>query len=547
MPRRKIVISALAVVIVLLGGVWALRWFSPGFVDRRPALVEMPPLSPVTRDSRMVLPAVIALSAIRDMMERAPREASGKLEIPPGPFGGMPGPYGGAKGPDFTWSFSRGTFALSGGPDGLFLSTALSGALRATGQFGPPGPGFGPPGFPRPPGGYGPPPGFGGPGSLFGGRDQQQSQQQSKTQNEQTEQRIEISGNVELTARPSLLPDWRLHPNLAASVTIGQASADIMGMKFSLSEEMKPVVERTVNEQVASLQERMADSPLIEQAARQEWSKMCRSVSLGAVGAGMPNLWLEVRPTRAFAAQPSIDRSSVTLTFGVQAETRIVGQETKPNCSFPTQLELVPQMERGHVNIGVPIDIPFTEINRLVEAQLLRKTFPLDKGGAFTATVRGVNVAASGGRLLISLRVKANEHKTWFGLGAEATVHVWGRPALDRRQQTLQIEDVSLDVESEAAFGVLGAAARAALPFLEKAVTENASIDLKPIAENARRSIGSAIAEFQRSTRGVRVDADVTDLRLGSIEFDSKTLRVIAEADGSVRIAITELPREQAR
>ena len=106
----------------------------------------------------------------------------------------------------------------------------------------------------------------------------------------------------------------------------------------------------------------------------------------------------------------------------------------------------------------------------------------------------------------------------------------------------MQVEDISVDVQSEAAFGVLGVAARAALPFVERALTENASIDLKPIAENARKSIEAMIAEFQRSTKGVRVDADVTDLRLGSIEFDSKTLRVIAEADGAVRIAITELP-----
>ena len=355
LPRGKIAIGALAGVIVLLGGVWAVKWLSPGLVDRRPALVEMPALAPVTRSSRIVLPAVIALSAIRDAMERAPREASGKLEIPSSPYGRMPGPYGGGSGPDITWSFTRGTFALSGGPDGLFLSTALSGALRATGQFGPPG-------FPDPPGGFGPPPGFGGPGSFFGGRDQQQSG--SRTE-QSSEQRVEISGNVELTARPSLLPGWRLQPNLTALVTIGQASADLMGMKFSLSKEMTPLVERTVNEQITSLQARLGDSPIIEQAARQEWSKLCRSISLGAVAPGMPNLWLEVRPTRAFAAQPNIDRAAVTLTFGVQAETRIVGEETHPNCPLPAQLELVPQMERGHVNISVPIDIPFTEISRL--------------------------------------------------------------------------------------------------------------------------------------------------------------------------------------
>jgi len=526
---RKIAIGALAVVIVVLGAIGAVRWLSPGLGDRRPTLVEMTPLSPVTRNSRIVLPAVVEISAIRDLMEKAPREASGKLDIPSGPMG-MPSPYAG-NAPEMTWSFSRGTFALSGGPDGLFLSAALNGALRGTGQFGPPGPGMG---------GYGPPPGFG-PGSFFGGRDQQQRTQAQRS----SEQRVDLSGNVELTARPQLLPDWRVQPNLVANVTIGQATAEIMGMKFSLSQDMKPMVERTVNEQVANLQERMGDSPLVEQSARQEWAKMCRSISLGAVSAGMPNLWLEVRPTKAFAAQPSIDRSAVTLTFGIEAETRILGEETKPTCPFPAKLELVQQIERGHVNIGVPIDIPFTEINRLMEAQLVGKTFPLDQRGAFTATVKGVNVAGSGGRLLISLRVRANEHRTWFGLGAEATVHVWGRPALDRRQQTLQVEDVSLDVQSEAAFGVLGVAARAALPYFERALTENASIDLRPIALNARKSIGAAIAEFQRSSKGVRVDADVTDLRLGTIEFDSKTLRVIAEADGTVSIAISEIPTQQ--
>ena len=517
--RGKIAIGALVVVLVLVGGVWAtMKWLSPGLVDRRPNLVEMTPLAPVTRSSRIVLPAVVALSAIRDAMEKAPLEASGKLDMPSGPFAGMPG---GGGGPDITWSYTRGTFALSGGSDGLFLSTALSGTLRATGQFGPPGMDGVPPGFRPPPGLFQPPGGTG---------------------NRNQEQRVDISGNVELTARPSLLPAWRVQPNLSAVVTIGQASVDLMGMKFSLSKEMTPAVERFVNEQIASLQSRMGDSPFIEQAARQEWSNMCRSISLGAVSPGMPNLWLEVRPTRAFAAQPSIDRSAVTLTFGVQADTRIVGERTNPDCPFPAQLELVPQMERGHVNIAIPIDIPFTEITRLMEAQLVGKTFPLDRGSAFAATVRGVNVAASGGRLLISMRVKANENKTWFGLGAEAIVHVWGRPALNRREQTLEIEDISVDVQSEAAFGVLGVAARAALPFVERALAENASIDLKPIAGNARKSIEAMSAEVERNTKGVRVEADVTDFRLGSIEFDSKTLRVIAEADGTVRISITELP-----
>ena len=169
---------------------------------------------------------------------------------------------------------------------------------------------------------------------------------------------------------------------------------------------------------------------------------------------------------------------------------------------------------------------------------------PLDRGGAFTATVKGVNIAASGGRLLISLRVKANEQKTWFGLGAEATIHVWGRPVLDRSQQTLRVDDISLDVQSEAAFGVLGVAARAAVPYVERTLKDNAVVDLRPIATDARKNIEAAIGEFQKTTEGVRTEVDAIDLRLGGVEFDSKMLRVIAEADGTVRVTITKLPAQ---
>jgi hypothetical protein len=271
---------------------------------------------------------------------------------------------------------------------------------------------------------------------------------------------------------------------------------------------------------------------------------MCRSISLGATAPGAPNLWLELRPTRAFAAQPRIDQSAVTLTFGVQAETRIVPTETKPDCPFPAQLELVQQMEQGQFNIALPVDIPFSEISRVMEAQLKGKVFPEDRSGSFTATIQNVNVAASGDRLLISLGVKANETKSWFGFGASAVIHVWGRPALDRERQMLRINNIQVDIDSEAAFGLLGMAARAAVPYLEKALADNSTVDLAQFATNARRSIDAAIADFQRTASGVRVDATATDLRLVGLEFDSKVLRVIGEADGTVRVTVTALPAQ---
>jgi hypothetical protein len=300
------------------------------------------------------------------------------------------------------------------------------------------------------------------------------------------------------------------------------------------------MLERTVNQQIAALQAWLGNNPLLEQVARREWAKICRSIPLGDV-MGVNNLWLELRPTRALAAQPRIDETALTLTIGVQAETRIMPGETKPDCPFPEQLDFVPQMEQGRVSIDMPIDIPFTEVSRMVEAQLKGKTFPEDKTGAVTATVRSVNLAASGDRLLISVGVTANETKSWFGLRGDAMIYIWGRPVLDRERQKLRFDKISVDVESEAAFGVLGMAARVAVPNLQK-MLEDAVIDLSPLTTNARKNVETAISDFRKNVDGVRVDAAVVNVRLADIEFDSKSLRLITEADGTVRVVVTALP-----
>jgi hypothetical protein len=196
-------------------------------------------------------------------------------------------------------------------------------------------------------------------------------------------------------------------------------------------------------------------------------------------------------------------------------------------------------MDRGLMKIAVPIDIPFTEVSKLLEAQLKDRRYPEDGSGSVEATIRNAKVAASGDRLLISLRVKATEKKSYFGFGGEVTVHVWGKPILDRAKQILRFEEVTVDVDSG---GLLGAAARSALPYLQNAVAENAVIDLKSFTTNARANLERAIADFRDGGAGVRVDAAVADLRLVGIEFDAKTLRVIGEAEGNVRVAVSALP-----
>jgi hypothetical protein len=69
-------------------------------------------------------------------------------------------------------------------------------------------------------------------------------------------------------------------------------------------------------------------------------------------------------------------------------------------------------------------------------------------------------------------------------------------------------------------------------------------IDLKPFAASAQKSIDAALAEFRQAEPGVRVDAAITGLRLVDIEYDSKILRIVAEAQGTAQATVTSLPKQ---
>jgi hypothetical protein len=512
---RKILIGAaifgacFAIALPVMNAAWP-----PDGPRRPPTVVPPPPLVPMTKSSFLIVPVTVTDSAIRDALEAAaPRELTGKHDIPATALWSKA---------EVGWTMTRGPIGVGARSDAITVSTALNGTLRLTGQVGAQ---------------------VGNLGSRiagFAGADIGNAVQ--RLAGKTFDQKAELRGNVAVTARPNLTPGWRLEPNLTSQVTVAEASVPISGSVFNVAKEVKPLVERAVAENVAALQTRIRNDPAVEAAVRREWAKMCRSISLKSAAAGMPDLWLEMRPVRAFAAQPRIEPQAVNLVLGVEAETRVIPAETKPDCPFPVQVEIVPPIDRGRISVALAIDLPFTEINRLLEAQLKGRSFP-DASGAVAATIEAASLQGAGDRLLIALKVRAREIRGWFGSGAPADVFVWGRAALDPDNQILRLTDIAIDVESEAAMGLLGAATRSALPYLQATLAEKAVIDLKPFAANARQSIEAAVGSFTRREPGIAVDATISDVRLTGIAFDATTLRLVAEVNGAVRADVTALPK----
>jgi hypothetical protein len=495
------------------GALWALDAYLPfGLSElQRPQLAETPPLKSYPSTSTIAVPITISLAALRASLDAAtPRSFAGRRENP------MFMPFGKT---DIIWKISRGPLAVAGRSEGLTLSTTLTGSLHIT--------------------------------------DQAKSRRAEATAGVGTdlqrwvqgliadalEQRGDVRANARLTAQPVLLPSWRVDPKLKGQIIIAEGGLRIAGVAIEVTDEVKSAIDTAVAQELRNMQARLRAHPLIEEIARREWTKMCRSISLAAVAAGNPNLHLELRPLRLLASQPVIDAASVTLTVGAEMQARVISAPNTPNCAFPPRLEIVEPTE-GRFSVVAPIELPFSEVNRLLNQQLGNRTI-LENTAAGQITVHRLRVLPSGDRLLIALRITAREQASWLGLGATATVYLSAKPKLDIAQQVLRLNDMSIDVQSRAGFGLFGAAARAAVPYFADFIEQNTVIDLRPFMAGARTGIEAAIVAFDRQEDGISTDFAVTDMRIVEVEFDSKTLRLVAKVEGRARVVVSKLPDRQ--
>jgi hypothetical protein len=513
--RPKIILLAIAVIAVsFFVTLKAMDWFSPRISSTRPAVANLPPLPAAPPSSVILAQVTIPITVIRDAADRGtPRTFAGKAENPVSQV---------LQNADIGWTASRGPVGVTGGQDVLSLTTALNGKLNVTGSLsakttGAVGDAI---------------------GSLLGSN---VGNKIGAINIKAVNASAEIKGNVIITARPKFAAAWRIEPNLTGQVNLGDTSLSVAGARVNVPAQVKPVIDKNVADQIAAAGNRIRNDPSFERHARIQWAKACRSIPLQGSNASAPSLWLELRPTRAVAVQPSVSATAVTMTLGIEAETRITPKQTTPLCPFPEKLSVVPPTQ-PIVSIGIPVDIPFADVDKIVEAQLVGHTFPEDGSGSVNLTVKRAQVSASGNRLLISLLVHAKEKTSWFGFGGEATVQILGRPVLDKEHQTLRLANVEMAVESEAAFGLLGAAARAVMPHLEKVLAEKTTLDLKPFLGDAQKMIASSISDLQRNEDGVRVTAQIANLDLADIAYDSKTLRLIAEASGTINVTVAALP-----
>ncbi len=326
MQLKTILLAVAVVAVSFFVSLKTMDWLSPHGAVPRPALAELSPLPPAPRSSVILAQVVIPLTAIRDAADRtAPRNFAGKADNPVSEV---------LQNADIGWTASRGPIAATGGQDVLSLTTPITGKLNVTGSLASKA--------------------TGAVGDAIGGLLGANVGKQIGSVNiKSLNANAEIKGSVTITARPKLAAAWHLEPNLGAQVTLGDTSLTVAGARVNVPAQVKPLLDKTVGEQIDAASARIRSDPSFERNARIQWAKACRSIPLQIAAASAPELWLELRPTRAVAVQPNVNASAVTMTLGIEAETRITPKQTTPNCPFPEKISIVPPTVPA-VSIGIP-------------------------------------------------------------------------------------------------------------------------------------------------------------------------------------------------
>ena len=126
-----------------------------------------------------------------------------------------------------------------------------------------------------------------------------------------------------------------------------------------------------------------------------QWAKACRSIPLQGAGAGV-----DAGAVAGAAADPRGRGAAAHRRRRADDDARHRGRDPHhPNADhartarFPRRSRSS-RRRRPQVAIGIPIDIPFTDINKIVEAQFAGRTFPEDGSGSVNVTVKRATVAA---------------------------------------------------------------------------------------------------------------------------------------------------------
>ena len=345
-----------------------------------------------------------------------------------------------------------------------------------------------------------------------------------------------LRARTTVSIRPQLKPSWRVLPNLAATAHVDEAVIPINHVgRISV----RGHVQRALDGKLADLRGRfeaaLRNDDRLEKEARKAWDKLCGAFPLDIDKDKKPDLYLRIAPVSARAAQPAISATGVTFQIGIEANTEISADPKSPECEFPAAVKLLP-LAKPLFEIGLPIDMPYAELNKAASARLPEKFMRADH--AVTLEVKSAAIGGgANGRVAIVADVVATEKGWFFGLFRKqvaAKISISAIPRLDSLNQRIRFEEVDLDVASKSLFGVTQTLANAAAPLIEGWVETKLAIDVGAQAKKLPAMAQAVVAKLNSQSGNLTVQGRLETPKLVSITAGDTSIRLHGQAQGSI-------------
>jgi len=458
--------------------------------------------APPLASSELRVPITVSMDALRAYAESAvPPAVSGQKGL---------GNFGPAANNELQWSFSRSPLSVSGADGRIAVATSIGGRVTVHGSIQP----------------------IRGDLGRFLRR-----LRPSQPYSQSADVGVDFSASI----APTLRPDWRIEPNLAAQAIVREASARVVGIfDLSFRGELQGPLDAAVENERAKLAQRIVDDQTVRREAEKAWTTLCQPIPV-RTGAGGPLLSLRISPIGFEASQPAIGPDGVRLDLGLGARLALVGaNEPVGDCPpFPAELSIRPALD-GTTVLSVDGTLDAVTVADLLEAQ--RKANPVWEANGLRVDVDRLALRPNGAGLVLAVEGRFSETR-WFGAAARGTVYLTAKPVLDPVRRQLRLDGVALDVASASALDGVAAAFGQLLAPLLAARLEGVTIDLDPTLRTARERANAALAGAGAgapSGIAVRV-ATVDDVSLAALWMDPDAIHVRAEAKGRIELAVTEI------
>ncbi len=326
-----------------------------------------------------------------------------------------------------------------------------------------------------------------------------------------------VRGNLRATLHPMLNSNWRLEPNLTTEVHLSRAE-----LLRVIS--VRTLVTRALNRELGDIRSRferdVSNDDFIKEAARQQWYKICRSFPLGSDS----GIWLEVKPVAVRSVQPAVDAQNIHLQFGLDAETRVVETQTQPQCPFPEEL-IIEDFQTGYFQIELPTELEYDTLEAFLKEKFADKTV----GEDVSATIDAVSIHPDGEAIVLGVALTMKKGG-WFGPWAQGTVYLSAEPRLNVDTQEIILTKFQLDIESRNALvAIFGEVSESVLLL---ALGDEVVFDFSPKLEEARGQAEQAMNAI--STDELLVEAQLSEVRLTSLDVGPDKLRLVATAQGQI-------------